>query len=332
MGIVRWDGSDPAVIRACHEVAAAADAVDDPCGPPMTLQRLHGWPAHPFATAELGVAEGAGGGGIGGWCLLLLPDRENLDRGSLDLFVHPASRRGGIGSALLRHTAERAAVHGRSALAAEALQGSAGAAVGAAVGATPGLVEARRVLALGEIPAGRVAVLREQAARAAAGYSLVSWEGRTPDEYLAGFAEVLNAANDMPRDAGEEEEVWDAERVREQVDGLRARGGRHAYTIAAVHDASGEMAALTDVEPDPESPRWGFQLLTAVTRPHRGHRLGLLVKTAMLDWLAEAEPALERIVTGNAAVNRHMIAINEQLGYELLEPPRQSYETPGANP
>jgi RimJ/RimL family protein N-acetyltransferase len=63
-----------------------------------------------------------------------------------------------------------------------------------------------------------------------------------------------------------------------------------------------------------------------VTRPHRGHRLGLLVKAAMLEWLAEAEPQLERIVTGNAAVNQHMIAINQQLGYELLEPPGQSYE------
>ena len=52
----------------------------------------------------------------------------------------------------------------------------------------------------------------------------------------------------------------------------------------------------------------------------------MLVKTAMLDWLAEAEPQLERIVTGNAAVNQHMIAINDQLGYELLEPSAQSYE------
>jgi hypothetical protein len=46
----------------------------------------------------------------------------------------------------------------------------------------------------------------------------------------------------------------------------------------------------------------------------------------MLDWLAVAEPALERIMTGNAAVNRYMIAINEELGYELLPPLAQSYE------
>ena len=118
--------------------------------------------------------------------------------------MHPASRRGGLGRALLRHAAMRAADHGRSVLRGEVLQGTAGAAFAARVGATAGLVDARRVLALGEIPAGHIAALREQAARAAAGYSLVSWEGRTPDQYLAGFAEVLNAANDMPHDPGEE--------------------------------------------------------------------------------------------------------------------------------
>jgi hypothetical protein len=52
----------------------------------------------------------------------------------------------------------------------------------------------------------------------------------------------------------------------------------------------------------------------------------MLVKTAMLDWLAVEEPALRHIVTGNAAVNRYMIAINEELGYELLPPLTQSYE------
>ena len=48
-------------------------------------------------------------------------------------------------------------------LAAGAFQDSAGAAFAARVGATAGLVEARRVQVLGQIPAGRVALLREQA-------------------------------------------------------------------------------------------------------------------------------------------------------------------------
>jgi GNAT superfamily N-acetyltransferase len=325
MGIVQWDGTDPASIRACHEVVTATIAVDDPFGPPLTLRRLSGWLAHPDQPIELWVAEVATAAGIAGWYQLRLPDRENLDQAWLNLFVHPASRRGGLGRALLRHAAMRAASHGRSTLRGSILQGTAGAAFAARAGATAGLVDARRVLVLGQIPAGHVAALREQATRAAVGYSLVSWEGRTPDEYQAGFADVLNAANDMPHDPGQDEEVWDANRVRE-YDEARELRDRHIYTIAALHDASGAIAAITDVEADSESPTWGHQLLTAVTRPHRGHRLGLLVKAAMLEWLAVAEPKLERIITGNAAVNQHMIAINQELGYELLEPPGQSYE------
>jgi RimJ/RimL family protein N-acetyltransferase len=48
----------------------------------------------------------------------------------------------------------------------------------------------------------------------------------------------------------------------------------------------------------------------------------------VVDWLAAAEPALRRIETGNAAVNKHMIAINEELGFELVYPSVQEYVLP----
>jgi GNAT superfamily N-acetyltransferase len=328
MRIVQWDGSDPGVLQACIEVLLAEHAADDPLGPPPSPRRIRGWLEHQTDPMELWLVEGSAGG-VDGWYRLRLPQKENRDRAGLGLSVHPAARRRGIGTALLRHAAARAASHQRSVLASWAFQDSPGAAFARRMGATPGLVDARRVQVLASLPAGRIAALREQAARAAAGYSLVTWRGRTPERYLAGFAEVLNAANDMPRDPGDEDEVWDADRVRahDDVDELR---GRRLYTVAALHDATGEMAALTDVEADPEAPAWGHQMLTAVVRKHRGHRLGMLVKTAMLQWLAEAEPQLERIVTGNATVNQPMIAINEDLGYQLLEPAGQSFEMPVA--
>jgi GNAT superfamily N-acetyltransferase len=333
MRIVQGDVSDRATTQECFEVVRAAGETDDPLGPPWSLRRLRGWLEYADQPAEAWVGGDETTGAIQGWYYLRLPERENRDWGILYLTVHPSSRRRGIGTALVRHAAGRAARAGRSILGSGAFQGTAGAAFAVRAGAAPGLVEARRVLVLGKLPAGRVTFLREQAARAATGYSLVSWDGRIPDEYLAGIAAVSNAMADAPHDAGEEARVWDAARVREHLD-LRERQGSHIYTIAALHAASGEMAAFTEVEADRDNPEWGHQLLTAVTREHRGHRLGLLVKTAMLDWLAVAEPALERIVTGNAAVNQHMIAINEELGYELLRPLAQSYElsvadTPG---
>jgi RimJ/RimL family protein N-acetyltransferase len=54
-----------------------------------------------------------------------------------------------------------------------------------------------------------------------------------------------------------------------------------------------------------------------VSRAHRGHRLGLLLKIAMMRWLAEAEPQLELLETWNNADNRFMISVNELLGYRL---------------
>jgi GNAT superfamily N-acetyltransferase len=331
MRIQQADASDQATTQECFEVVRAADQIDDPLGPPASLTRLRGWLQYPWAPAEMWLGRDERTGAVQGWYFLSLPTRENRDRAYLDLSVHPSWRRRGIGTALLRHAAERAVSNGRSALGGDALQGSAGASFAVRAGASAGLVEARRVQVLDKIPAGRIASLREQAAQAAVGYSTVTWNGRTPEEYLDRYAEVENAMADAPSAEGEEPRIWDAARVREQIDDNRERKGRHVYTLAALHEASGEMAAVTAVELDQDNPEWGHQLLTAVVRKHRGHRLGLLVKTAMLDWLAEAEPSIGRIVTGNAAVNRWMIAINTDLGYELLEPPAQSYDLPVAD-
>jgi RimJ/RimL family protein N-acetyltransferase len=46
----------------------------------------------------------------------------------------------------------------------------------------------------------------------------------------------------------------------------------------------------------------------------------------MMRWLAEAEPKLERIETGNASTNKHMIAVNEALGFRVAEAGCQCYE------
>jgi hypothetical protein len=77
--------------------------------------------------------------------------------------------------------------------------------------------------------------------------------------------------------------------------------------------------AFTELIVDPLDPGRGFQGLTVVVAPHRGHRLGLLVKVAMLELLPEREPQITQIVTSNADGNEHMIAINAELGFEVLD-------------
>lgn len=331
MRIERLDLEDEATARACHEVHRAANAVDDPVEPPLNAGTFGMFLRQGFENTpgEVWVASD-GESRVAGFYRMELPDLENLDRAFMGPVVHPAMRRRGIGSQLLRHEAGRAAANGRKIISGITVTGSAGDAFAQAAGAVLGLEEVRRVQYLAKIAAGTVASLREAAAKAAAGYSVVSWTGDPPEEYLAPLAQVVNAFEDAPHAPGVEVEVADADRLRERTGAIVRAGFMRSYNVAAVQDATGEMAAFTQVIVDPQVPEWGFQELTAVTRPHRGHRLGLLVKAAMLELLAVREPRIQRIQTGNAAANEHMIAVNEQLGYEVVEPGWREYEIPVA--
>jgi GNAT superfamily N-acetyltransferase len=328
MRITRLDHADHDGIRACYDVWLAAHTVDDPLSPPLSLPVFRHWLARGWESdpSETWVAADEATGETVGWYRIELPDLENRHRASGSPTVRPASRRRGAGTALLRHEVERARANGRTVLRGGALVGSAGDAFARQAGAEPGLVDARRMQDLRKIPPGLVASLRETAAGAAAGYSLESWTGPTPEEHLDRVAAGFNAMNDAPHSPDREDDIWDAQRVRERADAAVREGCLRGYSIAAIAESTGEMAGLTQVFVDPEYPEWGHQGLTAVTRPHRGHRLGLLIKAAMLEWLATEEPKLERIATDNAATNKYMIAVNETLGYELMKPDEQSFQ------
>ncbi len=313
--------ADAGKIRECFEVCLAAERVDVPEGPWFTERPFAGWltvgwdgnPREAWLVTEEGSAVG--------WYRLELPVRENRDQANLELMVHPAARRRGAGLALLRHAAGRAAAHGRTTLNGGARDGSPGEAFARSAGAKPGFVDIQRVLDIGKLEKGTLARLRGPAERAAAGYSLISWAGPVPEEYIEQAAVVRNAMADAPRDAETAQEEWDAQRIRESVNKVRPHYGLRDYTVAARHDDTGELAALTDLAVDPADPGWGFQMTTVVTRKHRGHRLGLLLKIAMMELLATTEPQLERIVTWNGRDNSHMIAVNEAMGYTVFGPP-----------
>jgi len=297
----------------------AAQPVDDPDLPPMTERVFGAWLAlgwtedHPQAWL---ARDGAGQ--IRGWYSLTLPERDNTNLGYVIPLVGLASRRQGTGTGLVGHAAGQARAHGRGLLATEARQGSAGEAFCLALGGRPGIPEATRVLRLDTIPAGKLARLHAQAEAAAGGYSLIRWEGHVPERYLGQLARLAQAMNDAPRDAGEDGQHWDVARVREHMDRVAAQGLRY-YTVAARWDRTGELAGLTQLGIDPLRPAYGFQEVTVVAQRHRGHRLGLLIKVAMVDMLARHEPLLERIFTGNADSNRHMLAINDALGFTVLD-------------
>ena len=321
MHIEQVDLTDTGKIRECFEVYDAAQRVDEPEGPWFTEQPFGGWITVGWDgnPREVWLAVDQQGSAAG-WYRLHLPSRENLDQAGLDLVVHPAERQRGAGLALLRHAAGRATAHGRAVFNGGTRNGSAGEAFARSVGAKPGLVEVQRVLDLGQLEKGKLARLRGPAELAAAGYSLESWVGPIPEKFLEDVAALYDAMGDAPRDPEIAHEEWDAQRVRESIN-LRQHYGLRDYTLVARHDDTGELAALSEMAVDPADPGWGFQMNTVVIRKHRGHRLGLLAKIAMMELLATTEPQLERISTWNAETNEHMIAVNEAIGYTVWGQP-----------
>ncbi len=260
----------------------------------------------------------ADSGDLAGCYVLELPERENRGNAFSYPIVELSSRRRGIGTALVAHAAEQAELAGRVLLMSRARVDGPGAAFAAAIGARPGMRDARRVLDVGPALRGRLAGLGTDAAAHATGYSLRRWIGPAPDDVVGQVCSLLGAMEDAPHEEAVEPMRWDPARLRAAEERGIAQGSRW-YAVAAIHDVSGEMAALTQVNLDPDIDGWAFQDITAVIRPHRGHRLGLHVKVAMLEWLAEIEPHVREIVTFNAVQNEHMVAVNAELGHRVSD-------------
>jgi GNAT superfamily N-acetyltransferase len=331
MRIERFDPvHDQVRVRACHELFAIAMAADDPDEPPMSARRFAGW----LAAGSRGDPQEtwliSGAAGVDGWYLIEFPDDDGEHLGRLELQVGPGRRRRGLGTALARHAAGRALARGRTQLTAFARQDSAGEAFALALGAAPGRVIVRGKLDIGTMPAGHLEQLR--ATVRAAGYSVLSWQAPASSERMSQIAAMYDVLAGLPPRTAREASPLGARRARGIEGRLKAQRLRH-YSVAACHDGSGELAGLTQLAVDPGQPEWAFQEMTVVLRAHRGHRLGLLIRIAMLQRLADVEPQLSGIVTGNADTSRNIIAINKALGYERLGPPARSWELAlGADP
>jgi GNAT superfamily N-acetyltransferase len=309
--------SDSAQLRACHVVAMSAWETDNPGVPPLTFETYEAtWqsfdessPLRAFLATDLA-------GRPVGYCRLTFPAKENRSLAFSALNVTVDHRRSGTGTALLAQCAAIARAAGRTRLAGSAFDDTPGAAFAKSKGATGGHADIMRTLTITAGTPARLAALRPAAEQAGAGYELLSWRGLPPEEHLSQLAVVLQAMEDAPMNAGMEPTAWDADRVRE-VEENAAAFGLDVLTVVARHVASGQLAAYTQVALAPSMPEWAVQQDTVVLPAHRGHRPGLLVKIEMMDVLSRQAPEVRHIFTGNAGQNEYMIAINEQLGYEI---------------
>jgi len=318
--IERFDpGADEERLRACYEIVASAQQEDDPNGPPESYARFRGWWVYGSAGVPQQTWLATSDSGLPVGCYVLeLPDLENKTNAFCYPIVALAARRQGIGTTLVAHIAEQADRNDRALLMSVVRVGAPGSAFAASLGARPAMRGARRVLDVGPALYARLPETRAEAAAHADGYSLRRWSGPVPDDLVDDVCALFTAMADAPREENIEPEFWDPERLR-ATEARRIAQGTRWYQVAAMHDASGEMAALTLVDIDPAIEGWAFQDLTVVIRPHRGHRLGLHVKVAMLDWLAATEPHVRQVMTYNAVENEHMIGVNAALGHRVTD-------------
>lgn len=164
--------------------------------------------------------------------------------------------------------------------------------------------------------ADRLHILRDDAAAHAADYRIVQWTMPTPDQCVDGYAWMKSRmSTDVPDgDLGMPEETWDAERVRREGSRLMRRDWTLLVT-AAQHIVSGALCAFNELALGQDEAASTHQFDTLVLSEHRGHRLGMLVKTAGLLTWRDRHPLSPRVTTWNAEENRPMLSINEAIGF-----------------
>jgi GNAT superfamily N-acetyltransferase len=323
---------DPADREGLAAFAAVLEASDKEMWPDLSGYQLIDISA--FARFQgksrrwelLAAYEGDGTGPVLGVGLMEFPMLENPHSSEIMLAVHPEHRRRGVGTAIVEKMGERAVADGRRALNTivdvplsgvhdESVHGFA-----TAVGFESTLTGNLRHLHL-PLDEERLTDLRRvvAGARDAADYRTHTLATPWPPEFLDDVCALLGVmSTDEPAGDGERQaEQWDEERIRENEALLAARGTQRLAAVAE-HVPTGHLVAMTELLFAEDAPHQSWQMITVVHPEHRGHRLGLAVKLANVDLLAEQAPSVRFVQTGNASVNAPMIGVNEMMGFEVV--------------
>jgi GNAT superfamily N-acetyltransferase len=221
----------------------------------------------------------------------------------LHLYVHPAQRRRGVGSALLAAVVERCA-----ALDVRALHAHHGTTAGAAFAARHGFTDGQRVVrSLLDLRAAELPPPRPPD-----DWALPTWIGRVPDEHLAAYAKARVAMDDAPAPENMDYPTWDAETIRASEESLARRDREMRLTVALRGD--GTIGAFTELRVSRGSPA-AFTDDSGTAAEYRRIGLARAIKLESLRRLREDHPELKLVTTSNAEENAAMRALNESVGF-----------------
>jgi GNAT superfamily N-acetyltransferase len=319
MSLHRFELSADADVDALVELHEAARLADVPYFPPDTRRQIvswqrHGWDGEPPETWLL-----RDGDVVVGKVQVMYSERDNLHLGGIGVLVHPKHRRNGYGRTLAEAGLERLRGLGRRTVGAGTLDRPEFNGFAQAMGFEQKSADVHRRQDFQTLDLDAVAAHRAKAEVAASDYELLRLRDAVPDELIDDVAVMTAAINDAPTDDLDvEDEVFDAKRIRE-FENAREREGELIYRIVARRKSDGALAGHTMLGYNPAHAEYANQWDTSVLKDHRGHRLGMLLKASMVEWLREAEPTVRYLDTWNAESNSYMIAVNEALGYQVVE-------------
>ena len=251
-----------------------------------------------------------------------MPLADNLSNAYLEVYVPASERRRGVGSALLAGLESAVAARGRTVLVAETVTAPGGHGAGepfaAAHGYAPANREGVKILDLAEHADGW-GPLDEQVASRIGDYRIVEWGGTTPEEHIEEVCAALNRFIGMiPLGDPEMDDLeYTPERLRRNEQRNIDLGT--ARLVGAALAPDGTLAGYTDLFVEEASRARARVGITMVLPEHRGHSLGLAMKLATHRSLLAQVPECRIVATGNADVNAQMNAVNEQMGYRLVE-------------
>ena len=233
------------------------------------------------------------------------------------LYVQPEHRRRGVGRALVDAVAEVSRADGRTLISGNHALGDAdGAAFADALGATEEMVGEQNRLRLGNLDRALMERWIAQAEERAAGYELVAWDNRCPDELVERFAAAHSIMNDAPRPASVGENTMGPDDVR-AMEASNVELGITHWVLAARHRQSGELAGFTELLFERTRPWLARQGDTGVHRAHRERGLGRWLKAANALRLLDECPDVTHVETMNARGNAPMLSINTEMGFRL---------------
>jgi GNAT superfamily N-acetyltransferase len=315
------DLDDEARLRQWYDAYAAAQA-----GRPTGM--VESWEVarvalprrHPDFQVDLFVAEDADR--VVGAGMVNLPLHDNLTVAYAEVGAHPDHRRRGVGAAVLAEVERRAAAGGRERVLTEVFTPPGGTSPGVpfaeAHGYTVANREGMKALVLAEAEP-LWAAHEAQVAEALGGHRILVWRDVVPDEHVQQVCAMLGQFMSLiPQgDLDLEDGDWTVERYRAAEQRRLAIGTAVFLAVAAAPD--GSLVAASEVRLNTHDPRVAHISITMVLPGHRGHRLGIATKLATHRALVAAFPECGLVVTSNSDVNHHMNAINQALGYRVLE-------------